>query len=312
VFRFVYSHLNYQLTARIVRATEAAVPRSICLITGATAGVGRATALELIRRGFHVVAAVRNEDKAQALKTEAAALGMPGDIDYIIADLSSLAQVRRLAQIFRARYPRLEVLINNAGIFPSRRTTTVDDCETAFQVNYLSHFLLTRSLLPELQRSERARVVNVSSSVYTLGRFDPANLQSERRFSALRTYASSKLFVTMFTEELARRLTSTSVTVNAVHPGIVRTQMMLGTTGVFRALSYLSLPFASSPQEGADVCVHVATAPELTGISGRYFDRRRVSKIKNEFDTRANRALLWDLSTRLVEGTSTVSPRRTA
>lgn len=276
----------------------------ICLITGATEGVGKVTAVELAKKGFTVVIAARNADKAVALQKEIERLTCTTSCDYIVADLRSLEQVRQLAATFRLRYSRLGVLINNAGVFLPARTETEDGYETMFQVNYLSPFLLTNLLLQELQRSEQGRIVNLSSSVYAMGKFDPDNLQSvgvgvgvgERHFSVLGRYAATKLFVLMFTEELARRLKGTSVTANAVHPGIVRTRMMLQAPGALRLVSYLSLPFSVSPFKGARTSVYLASAPEARGFSGQYFANSRPAAVKNKFDTPENRVLLWELS----------------
>jgi NAD(P)-dependent dehydrogenase (short-subunit alcohol dehydrogenase family) len=281
----------------------------ICLITGATEGVGRATALELARRGFRVVFAARSPRKAEALKQEIqAATGAVAD--DIRCDLASLRQVRQLAETFRARYQRLDVLINNAGVFLPRRTQTEDGCETTFQVNYLSHFVLTHLVLDQLKQAEQGRIINLSSSVHAFARFDAQNLQSEKRFSVFGTYAASKLLMLMFTRELATRLAGTAVTANAVHPGIVRTPMMLRSPGAFRVVAFLSLPFSISPATGAKTSVHVATAPELARTTGQYFARSKPSAAKNRFDTEANRALLWDLSAKAV--TESAVPARRA
>jgi NAD(P)-dependent dehydrogenase (short-subunit alcohol dehydrogenase family) len=204
------------------------------------------------------------------------------------------------------------VLINNAGVFVHTRTETEDGYETMFQVNYLSPFLLTNLLLDELYRSEQGRIINLSSSVYAIGKFDPDNLQSvgERHFSVLGTYAATKLFVLMFTEELARRLDGTSVTANAVHPGIVRTRMMLQAPGALRLVSYLSLPFSVSPFKGAQTSVYLASSRELKGISGQYFLKSKRATVKNKFDTADNRVLLWDLSVKAAEESAATALRR--
>ena len=271
---------------------------SVCLITGATDGVGKVTALELAKQGFSVLIAARNATKAEALINEIESSTGNSSCDYMVADLASLRQVRQLAETFRRRYSSLDVLINNAGAFLPLRTVTEDGNEMMFQVNYLSSFLLTNLLLEELHKSEQGRVINLSSSVYAIGKFDPDNLQSvgERHFSVLGTYAASKLFVLMFTEELARRLAATSVTANAVHPGIVRTRMMLHAPGALRLVSYLSLPFSVSPYMGAQTSVYLAWSPDVSGISGQYFAKSKTAAVKNRFDTPENRALLWNLS----------------
>jgi len=272
----------------------------ICLITGATEGVGRATAVALARRGFRVVLAARDTTKAQAVGREIAAAG-GAPADHLVVDLASLRYVRALADRFKQRYPRLDVLINNAGVFLPKRTETSDGFETTYQINYLAHFALTNLLLEELQKSPQGRIINLSSSVYAVGRFDVHNLQSERRFSVLGTYAASKLYLLMFTRELATRLAGTRVTANAVHPGIVRTRMMLGAPGAFRLMSYLSLPFSISPARGARTSIYLASSPDLAGVSGPYFTRSRRMDARNPFDTEENRALLWRLSVKSLE-----------
>jgi retinol dehydrogenase 12 len=290
----------------------------ICLITGATEGVGKVTALELAKKGFTIVVAARNATKAEALRNEINSAAGNSTCDYIVADLGFLGQVRQLAETFRPRYSHLDVLINNAGVFLPTRTETEDGYEMMFQVNYLSPFLLTNLLLEELLRSEQGRIINLSSSVCTFGKFAPSDLQSvgvgvgvrERHFSVFGTYATTKLFVLMFTEELARRLKDTSVTANAVHPGIVRTRMMLQAPGALRLVSYLSLPFSISPFEGARTSVYLASSPDVEGISGQYFAKSKRVAVKNKFDTAENRKLLWDLSSKATEKGAVAAARR--
>ena len=266
--------------------------KPICLITGATEGVGRATAVELVSKGITVVLAARNATKADAVKTAIEA-ETGGEVDILLADLTSLKAVHELAETFKGRYPRLDVLINNAGVLMPKRVLTPDGFESSYQVNYLSHFLLTRLLLDELKKSHQGRIINLSSSVYTLGKFDVHNLQSEKSFSVMGTYAASKLFMLLFSVELAERLKQTPITVNAVHPGIARTQMMLRAPGMFKVVSYLALPFSVSPQKGAATSVYLASSLEVTTISGRYFTGCKPAAIKSKFDTQTVRKLLW-------------------
>ena len=288
----------------------APMQKPVCLITGATDGVGKSTALELARRGFRVVMAARSAIKAEALKSEIAATTGIGDVEYIVADLASLGQVRLLGEAFRSRYAALDVLINNAGVFLPHRTETEDGYETTYQVNYLSHFLLTQLLLESLDKSAQGRIINLSSSVHSVGKFDLHNLQSERHFSVLGAYAASKLFMLMFTEELAKRLAGTRITANAVHPGIVRTPMMRRAPGAFRIVSYLSTPFSISPERGSETSVYLATSPDLGAITGQYFAGAKRSAAKNKFDTEENRALLWDLSVKSVQSAAPPAVRR--
>ena len=270
--------------------------KPICLITGATDGIGRETALELAARGFMVVVAARDAAKAQALVKEIELTTGHRDADTITADLRSLAEVRQLSEIFRQRYPRLDVLINNAGIFSGVRQLTGDGFETTYQVNYLAPFYLTYLMLDALKQAEQGRIINLSSSVYTAGKFDPENLQGEKRFSTFSAYSNSKLLMLLSTIELASRLKATPVTANAVHPGVVRTQMLLRAPGIFRAVGYLALPFALSPRQGAATSLHLASSPDVKGISGKYFARGKETIVKSAFNTPENRELLWNLS----------------
>jgi retinol dehydrogenase-12 len=270
--------------------------KPICLITGATDGVGKVTATALARNGYAVVLAARNEAKAATVTREIVTSTGNRDVDYLIADLSSFAQLRRLAETFIVRYPRLDVLINNAGIITPQRVLTEDGYEKTFQVNYLAQFYLTQLLLNELENSPQGRVINLSSSVYRVGKFDPANLQSEQRFSTIGAYAASKLCVLLFTIELARRLKPTRVTANAVHPGIVRTPMMRQAPGVFRLISYAALPFSRSPDKGATTSLFLAGSPDAAQISGQYLANAKVQNVKTAYNTQENRELLWTLS----------------
>jgi retinol dehydrogenase 12 len=267
----------------------------VCLITGATEGVGKATAQALAKKNFSVVLAARKQAKAERIAQEIKAAGAR-DIDIITGDLNSLADVRRLAEMFRQRHSRLDVLINNAGIMPQRRTITADGYESGYQVNYLSPFLLTHLLLDNLKKSEQGRIINLGSNVYSIGKFDPANLQSQQRFSAIGAYAASKLLLAMFTIELAERLRGTRITANVVHPGVVNTQMLRGATGLFRVIATLATPFALSPEKGAATPVFLATSPELANISGSYFAGGKATAVKSKFNTAENRALLWQIS----------------
>ena len=270
--------------------------KPVCLITGATEGVGNATAQALARKGFTVVLAARSLAKAENIKREIAATSGAKDIDIIVGDLNSLRQVRQMAQTVLQRHPRLDLLINNAGIMAPERALTEDGYESSYQVNYLSHFLLTHLLLDALKNSDQGRIINLSSSVYSIGKFDPGNLQSEQRFSAIGAYAASKLFVLMSTIELAERLRGARTTVNAVHPGIVNTHMLKSATGIFKLIALLATPVAVSPEKGAATSVYLATSPDVAAVSGRYFTDGKSKPVKSKFNTEKNRALLWDIS----------------
>jgi NAD(P)-dependent dehydrogenase (short-subunit alcohol dehydrogenase family) len=204
--------------------------------------------------------------------------------------------VRALAETFHRRYPRLDVLINNAGIFSPARIVTGDGFEATYQVNYLSQFYLTHLLLDALKQSNQGRIINLSSNAYSAGKFDPGNLQSEKRFSTIASYAASKLLMLMFAVELADRLRNTRVTANAVHPGVVNTHMLKSATGLFKLIAILATPFAIAPDKGAVTSIYLASSPDVQGISGKYFARCKEAPIKTAFNTRENRERLWNLS----------------
>jgi retinol dehydrogenase 12 len=270
--------------------------KPVCLITGATAGIGKATAQALAAKGFTVALAARSLAKAEETRREIAAASGAKDVDIVIGDLGSLSQVRRMAEAFQQRHPSLDLLINNAGIIAPRRTLSEDGFEASYQVNYLSHFLLTQLLLGALGRSAQGRVINLSSSVYAIGKFDPGNLHGERRFSAIGAYAASKLFVLMSTVELADRLRGSRIMFNAVHPGVVNTHMLKSAQGLFRLIALLATPLAVSPEKGAATSVYVATSPDVAAVSGRYFADSKPREVRSKFNTTKNRALLWDIS----------------
>lgn len=271
-----------------------------CLITGATSGIGKAAAQAIAAQGHRVVIVGRHRAKTEA--TAAALQRLTGNpqIDFLVADLSSLAEVRRLATEFAARHPQLHILVNNAGAFFMRRHETVDGLEMTFALNHLSAFLLTHLLLDRLQAAAPSRIVNVTSAMERNARPDWNDLQMKRRYSGVQAYAVSKRFNLYFTYELARRLRGTGVTVNAVHPGAVATgiwERPLGRAGIW--LRPLLRHWMRSPAEGADTVVYLALAPEVAGISGGYFvDRRPRSPSPAAQDPEAARRA-WLLSAAL-------------
>ena len=271
------------------------------LVTGATDGIGRATAVELARRGATVLVHGRDPARGRAVVDEANALpGAPGDAELLLADLASLAEVRRLADAVRARGKRLDVLLNNAGVAlrGTKRQLSVDGFELTFAVNHLAHFLLTTALLDELRASARgnggdARVVNVASELHASGRLDFEDLQGERRYSGTDAYARSKLANVLFTRALARRTADTGVTANALHPGVIKTKLLRegwGSSG------------GASVERGAETSVYAALAPELRGVTGRYFANRREAPMAPAAEDDALADRLWEESERMVAG----------
>lgn len=274
----------------------------VCLLTGATRGIGRAAADALARTDMTLVLVgrdpVRLEETVGAVRT-AAGRGQ-GEVDGLVADLSLASEVRRLAREFRARYSRLDVLVNNAGAIFTRREETAEGREKTLALNHLGYVLLTLELLDLLKSTAPSRVVNVASEAHRGMRLDFEDLENRKNYSGLRVYGQSKLMNILFTNELARRLTGTNVTVNALHPGVVATGFGQNTPGLFSSLVRLAAPFMRTPEKGAETLVYLATSPEVEGVTGKYFkDAKQSQSSPAARDVEAARKL-WDASERLL------------
>jgi retinol dehydrogenase-14 len=269
------------------------------LVTGGTGGIGRATALGLATMGAHLAITGRDRGRAEAAAGEIRAAG--GRVDVFVADLSSQSEVRRLADEVLQRLPRIDVLVNNVGGYWNTRHVTADGLERTFALNHLAPFLLTNLLLDRLQQSAPARVVTVSSNAHAQGRIDFDDLQGERSYSGARAYSQSKLANVLFTYELARRLPATSVTANALHPGVVRTSFGAEDPGgVQRRLVPFMRLFMKAPAQGAATSIHLACAPELERVTGRFFANRKPTRSARHSYDQVAAARLWQVSTELV------------
>lgn len=274
----------------------------VCLVTGATSGIGRVTARELARRGATVVVHGRNAEKCAAAVEEIRRTADNPAVEALVADLSSLAAVRRMADEFRGRYRSLHVLVNNAGLSLNRRYVSADGYELMFAVNHLAHFLLTNRLWDMLQASAPARVINVSSGLHKYSRLRFDDLQATRKFSAMQDYGASKLANLLFTYELARRRAGTGVTVNAFNPGMTATNIGREEGGLFSASKkVMDRLFGKSAEEGARTLVWLATAPEVADVTGGYFENlKAISSSPASYDEAAARRL-WEESERMME-----------
>lgn len=269
----------------------------VCVVTGATSGIGRMTALELARRGASVAIVARDPERARETASAIAAAGGGRAPEVFLADLSSQAEIRRAAAEILARLPRIDVLVNNAGVVNLKRTTTVDGIETTFAVNHLAYFLLTELLLDRLRASAPARIVNVGSEAHKFVKgmqFD--DLEFAHNYRSMRVYGHSKLANLLFTFDLARRLAGSGVTVNCVHPGAVATGLGKNNGRLAQVLIGLLAPFFRSPKQGAETSIYVATAPELDGVSGKYFMRCRERAPSRAAVDRAAAERLWKVS----------------
>ena len=284
----------------MVEVTRSMAGKTV-LITGGTSGIGKATAIGLAALGARVAIIGRNLRGVQAAAVEIhTATGNP-EVDALGADLSSQAEVRRVAAEVLDAYPRLDVLINNVGGFWATRHITADGLEHTFALNHLASFLLTELLLDRLKVSAPARVVTVSSGAQSLGKIHFEDLQGERKYSGQTAYNQSKLASVMFTYELARRLEGTSVTATVLHPGVVSTRFGAeDPSRIFKLLVPLYRPFMKTPRKGAATSIYLASSPDVTGVTGKYFvNGKPQSSNKASYDESAA-ARLWQVSAALV------------
>jgi retinol dehydrogenase-14 len=278
------------------------------LVTGGSGGIGLATAVGLASLGAHVAITGRIQSRADDAAREICAAGV-GGVDMFIADLSSQTQVRRLAEQVKATLPRIDVLVNNVGGYWHTRHTTADGLEHTFAVNHLAPFLLTRLLLDRMTQAGHARVVNVASNAQALGRIDFDDLQGTRAYSGATAYNQSKLANVMFTYELARRLQGTTITANALHPGLVNTGFGAEDPSVVQRLLVPFLrPLMKSTTKGAATSIHLASAPGLEQVTGCYFANGKRKRSSARSYDEATAARLWQASSLLVGLSPTTQP----
>jgi NAD(P)-dependent dehydrogenase (short-subunit alcohol dehydrogenase family) len=278
------------------------------LVTGATSGMGKVAARQLAERGATVVLAGRNAEKTRATVREIEQRVQGSAVRSLVADLSSLAQVRTLAQAYRDAYPRLDVLIHNAGGMFGKRQLSADGLEMTFALNAFAPFLLTQLLLETLQASAPARIVAVASAQHAGKRVPFEDMTHQERYKPLEVYAESKLILIMLTYALARRLEGTQITANALHPGVVATNFGKDAGGVWPALFTVLAPFALSPEQGARTAVHLASAPEVASVSGAYFVKSSPARSSEVSYDVAAQERLWTLSEQV---TGLAAPART-
>jgi NAD(P)-dependent dehydrogenase (short-subunit alcohol dehydrogenase family) len=267
----------------------------IVLITGASQGIGRSTALALGSMGARLLLVVRDLEKGKLVADQIAASGNR-DVTLLQADLARQADVRKLAAEVEREVPRIDVLLNNAGaIFPTRQTTE-DGLERTFALNHLAYFMLTCLLRDRLKESVPARVINVSSEAHRSGRIDFDDLGGERKYSGGSAYARSKLANVLFTYELARRLAGSGVTANCLHPGVVATGFGQNEPGWFRVLVNLARPFMIAEDKGAQTSIYLASSPDVEGVTGAYWVKcKRRYSAKSSYDANLA-ARLWEVS----------------
>jgi len=272
----------------------------VCLLTGATLGIGRAAAEVLAPMGLELILVARDRPRLEALASELRARTPGAKVGVLAGDLSRMSEVRRLAAEFRASHDRLHLLLNNAGAVFAKREVTPEGRERTFALNHLAYFVLTQELLPLLKSSAPSRIVNVSSDAHLGMRINFEDLDSAQgRYRAFGAYGRSKLMNILFTRELARRLEGTGVTVNAMHPGFVRTGFGRNNPGLLGTVVGWGQVFARTPEKGAETLVYLATSPEVEGVTGKYFHDARESRSSPAAQDMEAARRLWEVSERL-------------
>jgi NAD(P)-dependent dehydrogenase (short-subunit alcohol dehydrogenase family) len=267
------------------------------VVTGATSGIGRATALGLARLDSRLILVGRDAGRAEETVAEIRDATGRKDVEIVRGDFTRLAEVRRVADEILARTDAIHVLVNNAGVTLMKRSTTPDGYETTFAVNHLAYFLLTGLLLPRLRAAApAARIVNVASDAHRWGPLDLDDLQNEREYKAMKVYGQSKTANILYTRELARRLAGSGVTANALHPGAVATRLGRGSGPLFDLLQRAISVFMKSPAQGAATSIYLASDAALEGVSGRYFADQKEKQPRPHATDAATAKRLWEIS----------------
>jgi len=275
------------------------VEGKLCVITGANSGIGKETALGLARNKSELVMVVRNQERGNKAREDIVAKSGNSSIDLMVCDLSSMEAVRRFVQEFKAKYDRLDVLINNAGAVFYKRQVTPEGFERTLAVDYLAPFLLTNELLPLLKSSAPSRVIDVSSGLYKSGKIDLEDLQGEK-YAGMKAYANAKLMILTFTYELAERVRSDGVTVNAVLPGFVATNLGKNSGSRFQAMMFgLMRPFQTSAHRAAETLIYLASSPAVAETTGQYFYRCHPVTPSSAAQDDRSALLLWQRSAAL-------------
>jgi NAD(P)-dependent dehydrogenase (short-subunit alcohol dehydrogenase family) len=275
--------------------SERGMEGRVCVVTGATAGLGQAAAMELARRGATTVLVARNAERAERTRAEVARAAGHHGVHVVLADLSVQAQVRAAAAQIAERWPAIHVLINNAAVYTRRHEETADGIEMQLAVNHLAPFLLTNLLLDRLRAGAAARVVTLSSGAHRYADLRWDDLEMRRGYNGLRQYSNTKLCNVLFTRQLARRVPAAQVTANALHPGVVGTSLLFGGWAPLRLLK----PFIRTPEQGARTTVYLASSPEVAGMTGGYYKDERPARVSPVALDDAAARRLWEISARM-------------
>lgn len=269
----------------------------ICLITGGNSGIGKAAATQLAKKGATVVILSRSKERGEQAVQDIIAQSGNTNVDLLVADLASQKSVRHAAQQFKSKYDRLHVLINNAAVFLPNRTETEEGIESTFAINYLSHFLLTHLLLDVLKLSAPSRIINVASKHGGITiNFD--DLMLTKNYSVMKAVGPTKLALVLFTKELAKKLEGSGVTVNSLHPGLVKSNLLNDMPWMLKKVLHL---FSASPEKGAETVVYLASSKEVEGVNGGFFVNRKQVKTTAIANDESLALRLWNKSMELIE-----------
>jgi NAD(P)-dependent dehydrogenase (short-subunit alcohol dehydrogenase family) len=272
----------------------------ICIVTGANSGIGKVTAMALAQQGAHLIMVCRSPQKTEPVRQEIIEKTGNGLVDVFYCDFGIQAQIRKVCDEIKAKFERVDVLVNNAGfIAKGYREITQDGFEKTLAVNHLGYFMMTNLLGDLLKAAPSARIVNVSSEAHRFTKFEANNLQLEKGYSAIKAYALSKLCNVLFTKELAKRLQGTNIITNCLHPGGVGTNFASDSTPLFKFIFKIGKYFLISPEKGAETSIFLATAPEAGNYNGEYFDKKAVKKTSSDARNPEYAKVLWDLSTEM-------------
>ncbi len=273
-----------------------------CLITGATSGIGKETALSLARLGASVIFTSRSKEKGEEIKREIIQKTKNENIEYLVCDLSSFNSIRECAEEFKKHNSRLDILINNAGVLPQEREVSKDGIELNLAVNFLAPFLFSNLLLPLLKQSTPARIINVSSTMHAEGRIDFEDLESKKSFDKYKAYSQSKLALILFTKKLAKSLEGGGVTVNTLHPGVVGTEMTMQNVRKMNPIAafFFKRTFIA-PEKGAETSVYLASSPLVENITGEYFINKKIEKASRVTEDQALQEKVWEIAEKYTE-----------
>lgn len=276
--------------------------KDVVLITGSSTGMGKATATQLAKTGATVVILCRNKERGEKALIDIKTESGNNAIDLFICDLGNMADIRKFVKEFKVKYPKLNVLINNAGVILPSRHETSDGYELQFGVNHLGSFLLTNLLLDTIVNSSPARIINVSSGAHKIGKIHFKDVNLKNNYNLIKAYSQSKLCNILFSYELSERLKGSEVTVNCLHPGAVATEMGINRkTGFGATITRMLKPFFQTPLEGASTAIYLATSEEVLGITGKYFYKKKPIKSSKLSYNKEISKKLWKLSEKLTD-----------